>query len=719
MTADQLRAAFTAKLKESGLTKADADSLGFRPYTQEGARKKFPGLPSALVRDGFVLPYRTLDGNQNGFSRWRNLEQTVRGFAALTDAEPPPKYLQAIDSSAEIFLPFLPNLPSDWWASIAKDTNKLLLTTEGELKACCAVKHGLPTFAIGGVEMFSAKKQNLWMLKSFDWFKWEGREVYVILDSDATSKPEVRDAGGRYCARLAERGAHVYLFTLPAMPGLKKTGLDDYLEHEDGGVEKLVELLKATEESQQSIELWRMNDLCIYVREVSQVYVPSEDLFLRPQEFITNYRTRTYTVTREHSKKITMEKKIVPNEWLGWEGRRECGRVTFDPTLPPLAISPADEFNMFSGLPTEPKKGDLQPWKDLMEWMFAEEPELQKWFTSWAAYPLQRIKVGQEPKMHTCVALISHQQGSGKGLVGTTLGKLYGSAYADITSRVLGGQFNEWATNRLFVVGNEITDKASADVADELKGLITESTFSLNRKYVKQIVQPNHMNFLFTSNHVDAFFVSFADRRFFIHNAPPQKLLEGWGREKLDAYVAWRDSVEGRAALLYHLLEWKIPSSWDHRSPPDTAAKYTLQAGSANLAETWLRDIASAPEMLGDLKDRRLWTADELLAQFQRKTNNAFYSAKGFGKALADAQWHHVLRGRQVRGLYSHKEASKLADGKFVKEHKKEPLPKKPLWMAPYFANQKPNTELEAREQFNAERERERDAKIAGAKTKP
>ena len=307
--------------------------------------------------------------------------------------------------------------------------------------------------------------------------------------------------------------------------------------------------------------------------------------------------------------------------------------------------------------------------------------------TSWAAYPLKSIEDREEPKMHSCAALISPQEGSGKGLVGDTLGALYGKFFTSITSRELHADFNDWAKNRLFVLGNEITNKNCADVADQLKAMITESTFYLHPKGVKRMEQPNHMNFLFTSNHTDAFFLSFSDRRFFIHAAPDRKLLEKgeWGRKKVDDYVAWRDSAEGRAALLYHLLEWKIPASWDHRSPPDTAAKYALQAGSANQAENWLRDVAERPELLKDLKERRVWTAEELLRVFKERTGDKEYGVVGMGQALRKAGWHRVLRGTQIRKLHTYRESYKIeknTEGKsrMKKEYQKENLAKSPLW---------------------------------------
>ncbi len=149
--------------------------------------------------------------------------------------------------------------------------------------------------------------------------------MYVILDSDAAPNPampgdkgnhNVRNAGGRYCSRLSGLGAHVYMVILPPLLGPAKTGLDDYLEHSEGGKDRLMELISKTEEWKESAELWAMNDEAIYVRQVSQVYILEEDLFLKPADFVNNYRPRAYTVKIENENKIKLEKKIVPKEWL-------------------------------------------------------------------------------------------------------------------------------------------------------------------------------------------------------------------------------------------------------------------------------------------------------------------------------------------------------------------------------------------------------------------
>jgi putative DNA primase/helicase len=72
------------------------------------------------------------------------------------------------------------------------------------------------------------------------------------------------------------------------------------------------------------------------------------------------------------------------------------------------------------------------------------------------AYPLQHPGT----KMLSAVAVQSTGQGLGKTLVGKTIGLLYGEHNTTtIGSADLTGNFNDWALDKQFVVGDEIATK--------------------------------------------------------------------------------------------------------------------------------------------------------------------------------------------------------------------------------------------------------------------
>lgn len=217
-----LKAAMLSKLAESALTADDARALGLLPCTAQDAAALDLSKPFA----GFKIPYFDLDGQQTEFFRFRYLESTKTGFAALTNAKAQ-RYAQPAGSANELYLP--PLATGTTWRTIAENPAIPLVITEGELKAACATKKGFPTVGLGGVWNFKSKDAPL--LPMFEQFAWDGRTVHICYDSDAVTNPKVKKAESALARELALLGARPYIVRLPFVErdGNKKTGLDDYL----------------------------------------------------------------------------------------------------------------------------------------------------------------------------------------------------------------------------------------------------------------------------------------------------------------------------------------------------------------------------------------------------------------------------------------------------------------------------------------------------------
>jgi len=65
------------------------------------------------------------------------------------------------------------------------------------------------------------------IIADFDRVHWDGRDVFVLYDSDSASNPSVRAARDALANALRTRGARVIVMFLPAIDGLAKTGFDD------------------------------------------------------------------------------------------------------------------------------------------------------------------------------------------------------------------------------------------------------------------------------------------------------------------------------------------------------------------------------------------------------------------------------------------------------------------------------------------------------------
>lgn len=229
-------AAMLAKLKLSGLEVEDARALGMVPCTARDATAL--GLSKHYA--GFKIPYFDLNGRQTDFFRYRFLEPTKTGWDAVTDKKEQ-RYTQPVGSVNELYLP--PLMKGTNWRTIANNSDRWLVITEGELKAACATKHGIRTIGLGGVWNFKSKDAPL--LPLFEEFEWDGRTVYICYDSDAATNPKVGQAERALARELARLGAQPKVIRIPP-DGDKKVGLDDYLVAK--GVEAFQSLMEEAAE---------------------------------------------------------------------------------------------------------------------------------------------------------------------------------------------------------------------------------------------------------------------------------------------------------------------------------------------------------------------------------------------------------------------------------------------------------------------------------------
>jgi hypothetical protein len=113
-----------------------------------------------------------------------------------------------------------------------------LTITEGEKKAAKADQEGIACVALVGTEGWSVKRPKdgnakpigpRVLIPDMDAIAFRGRRVFVVFDSDAIAKKEVRQAARALADALAARGADVRIVKLPHGDDDEKVGLDDYL----------------------------------------------------------------------------------------------------------------------------------------------------------------------------------------------------------------------------------------------------------------------------------------------------------------------------------------------------------------------------------------------------------------------------------------------------------------------------------------------------------
>lgn len=668
----EVREKMLAKARTSCLTQEDVRLLKFQPYEENHDLDPETLFPRYA---GFKIPYFKMDGSvDTDFYRFRLLQtQPSKGFAAVTE-EPkkPRRYTQPLDTQCGVYLP---PLFDNSWTAIAKDPAIELIITEGELKAACACKCGYPTIGLGGVYNWRSARQKQELLPILDRFDWLGRKVVICFDSDAMSNPMVRMAASRLAYILATRGgAAVHFAHLPegeeAADGTRaKQGLDDfiyttslaaltekqrrqYLDNPTGvkfnfepGSQAFYDLVREAEPLGPGKELHHLNDEVAVIRSTGEIIELHTGNVYSPSVFSdTVYRNRKYQDYPEDSNGTTrMVTKYAAKEWVGWHYRSEVIALAYEPSCSNM-FTANEEFNTWYAQrwPLTPKKtGTMAPWEKLFKQVFGNlSAQHQLWVRQWLAYPIQRPGT----KLFTALLVWGKGQGTGKTLIGELMENIYGRNFGTVDHDQLQSQFTEWAHDKQFILGDEISIGDKRGLANKLKDMITRRSITINIKNRKTYRVRDCINYYFTSNSESALYIENADRRYFIHNVDQQTL------EK-DEYVAirrWWDAG-GAARVMYYLQnEVDLTGFEPSAHAPITTAKLEMAVAGRSEIEDWAHDLVRDPDSIlrGD-KTYDLWRTEDLLDVFDAKeTRRGRAGNKALSAALSAAGAFRIANGQ-------------------------------------------------------------------------
>lgn len=630
------------KLLSSGITTSQGAALGMYEVASAATIDKHFEARPALVIPYFGSDKKPLAAHPKwpDFYRIRYLDKPPQGFEQIAGAKDQ-RYAQPPRTGVCAYFP----LTADW-KTIKDDPEYELIITEGELKAAAATEAGFPTIGLGGVWNFRSSKDGTWFLPELEDFDWAQRTVFICFDSDYLTKPNVCLAINGLCEELQERGAIVKLLALPEDPDdeEKKVGLDDYLlEH---NADDLKELLFNSDALGMTRSLWKMNSEVVYVENPGMIVAEETMQKMNADMFKGHSRWATASATETKvSPKGALIREKVPAApvWIRWPLRRSVKCLTYKPGDERITLE--RELNQWPGWGVEPKKGDVDPWLKLTKFIFADaEPGILEYFYDWCAYPVQN------PGTKLFVGVVIHgvAQGTGKTFIGYTLGKIYGENFKEIDDDDLEESY--WAENKQFILGDEITGKDNRQYMNKLKRLITKSTVNINIKFVPQYELPNAMNFMFTSQHGDSFFLEDKDRRFLVIEVVGDPLPDKFYAD----YEKWYDG-DGPAHLMQWLLDRKISKDFNPSArAPKTYAKERMIAATKGDAGSWVSDLMHYPDQIlkfGDMRHTRdMFTSKELLDLYEKDHPNSRVTAVGLGRQLSAAGFRQVYNGQPLEG---------------------------------------------------------------------
>lgn len=333
--------------------------------------------------------------------------------------------------------------------------------------------------------------------------------------------------------------------------------------------------------------------------------------------------------------------------WLRSPKRRTHANVDFVPGAGGIV---GNNINLWQGWGVEPAVGDIKPWDEMLDHLFTGQPDMRRWFEQWAAYPIQH----PGEKLSTAVVLWSAKQGVGKSMIGETIGQLYGSHSRIISAAELHGQFNGWMKGCQFALGEENSSADQRADANKLKHLITGTTIFVNEKFQPALELANRVNFLFTSNHPDAFYLDDADRRFFIWEITGGRKPN----EFYDRFIHWRDNCGGLAALMEHLQRVDLTGFQPKGNAPMTAAKEEMIRQSKSDVERWLGDVLEDATSAISAFGKEVSNLDEITETYNRQRRSRT-TTTAVSRAL---RRHHNNASRRVVTRFGRKQLCSLVN---------------------------------------------------------
>ena len=383
-----------------------------------------------------------------------------------------------------------------------------------------------------------------------------------------------------------------------------------------------------------------MNRSYAFLTDTARI-VRLEDRCIQSFEMMRHRYANTFVLITDgdRTKKLTHF-----DAWMQSPDRREHLGFTFQPGAD-LIVDNC--INQWTGWNAKPVAGNVQPWNDFLDYVFGAGTIERRYAEQWIAYPFQNPGA----KLHTSMIIWSTRHGVGKSMLGESVSLLYGRHAKTITATELHDKNNSWAEDALFVLGEENASNDRRADSNRLKHLITGDKMFIHEKYQVGREAQNRLNFMFTSNHPNAFHLEIHDRRFFVVaiDSLPKPA------EYYKSFADWRDAPGSMDALMDHLLTLDMTDFNPNADAPLTRAKLEMVEQSKTETESWLTDLLTDECIDGHLGSEVV-AINDLVDRHNKETGAGRANATAVGRALrrmCNYEQKRVLIGKKRANLIS------------------------------------------------------------------
>ncbi len=296
---------------------------------------------------------------------------------------------------------------------------------------------------------------------------------------------------------------------------------------------------------------------------------------------------------------------------MKWWLQHPKRRTFYDLVFVPGKKARDGAYNLWRGFAYEAIPGDAEPFlSHLRDNICCGNQECYDYLIRWMAHAVQ---FPYEPG-HVAVVMKSKQQGTGKGFLANTFGKLFGRHFKSVTNvKHIFGQFNSLLEDCVVLFADEAFWAGSHTQKSALKVLITEPRTVIERKGLDAEPRHNYVHLLMASNEKWVVPVEANDRRFFVLDVGEDRMQDTEYFARIADYMETRQGYE---ALLHFLLTMDL-SDFDVRKFPDTEARREQRKHSiAGFDEWWFSKLTDG-HLLEDGWPSDVWCI-ELHADYLR-----------------------------------------------------------------------------------------------------
>lgn len=319
--------------------------------------------------------------------------------------------------------------------------------------------------------------------------------------------------------------------------------------------------------------------------------------------FESKYANRMIERDKSGMSRNAADKMPLGEAWIKWPKRRDVDAIVFEPDT-----SKGDRdgvLNLWSGWAYQPDKR-AGSWNYMREMLFEVmangDQKIFDYVMNWCALMFQK------PQIVPGTALVFRGgQGVGKGTFGNALVKTIGAhAHAIADSEQLTGRFNSHMRNLIFLFADEGTGVYNKAAEAKMRHMITEPLIQIEKKGVDLVRVRNLLHVMMASNEKWVVPAGSDERRYMV-----QEFGNQWKR-KADKWNALHAEMNannegGYRALLWDMLNHKIPEGWNPREFPFTKALTEQKVASMTpMKRFWynlLMDQQAPFVMMGDWAD--------------------------------------------------------------------------------------------------------------------